>query len=107
MEYAFVIIGVFAVGFIKLSVCLLYWHLFALVRFRRFLIVWITILVLWTIAFVLGELLECGTHPLAVFGTRNEIAKYCKHIHNIGYAIAGSDVATDLITLIIPLPLVS
>ncbi|KAF2475184.1 uncharacterized protein BDR25DRAFT_331759 [Lindgomyces ingoldianus] len=106
MEYAFVLTGVFSIGLVKLSVCLLYWHLFAKVKIRRFLAVWIAIIVTWTVAFLISEFLECGTHPLKVFGTKQDLAKYCPHIHKIGYALVGSDVATDLITLLIPLPLV-
>ncbi|KAF2799254.1 hypothetical protein K505DRAFT_371085 [Melanomma pulvis-pyrius CBS 109.77] len=104
MEYAFVLIGVLSIGLIKLSVSLLYWHIFAKVKFRRFLAIWIGILVMWTLCFVLAELLECGAHPLKVFGTRQEVDKYCPHIHDIGYALIGSDIATDFITLLIPLP---
>jgi hypothetical protein len=106
MEYAFVIVGIFAVGMVKLSVSLLYYHIFALVKLRYFLMFWIAIIIAWTITFVLGEILECGTHPLMIFGSAADVAKYCPHIHSIGYALAGSDIATDLITLLIPLPLV-
>ncbi|KAF2661018.1 hypothetical protein K491DRAFT_674322 [Lophiostoma macrostomum CBS 122681] len=106
MEYAFVLIGVFSIGLVKLSVSLLYWHLFSKVKFRRFLAVWIILLIAWTITFVLAELLECGTHPLKIFSTAKDVAHYCPHIHEIGYALVGSDVGTDLITVLIPLPLV-
>ncbi|KAF2121588.1 hypothetical protein BDV96DRAFT_640972 [Lophiotrema nucula] len=106
MEYAFVIIGVFSIGMVKLSVSLLYWHLFATVTIRRFLIVWIAIIVAWTLTFVLAELLECGAQPLKIFSTAADVKQYCPHIHEIGYALVGSDVATDLITLLIPLPIV-
>jgi hypothetical protein len=106
MEYAFVLIGVFSIGLVKLSVSLLYWHLFSKVKFRRFLSVWIALIIAWTITFVLAELLECGTRPLKIFGTSKDVAEYCPHIHEIGYALVGSDVGTDLITVLIPLPLV-
>lgn len=107
MEYAFVIVGVFSLGLIKLSVSLLYWHIFSRVKFRRFLMFWIIVLVAWTLTFVLAEILECGTRPLKIFGTRHDIEAYCPHIHEIGYALVGSDVATDFVTLLIPIPLVS
>ncbi|KAF2736119.1 FAD/NAD(P)-binding domain-containing protein [Polyplosphaeria fusca] len=106
MEYAFVIIGIFSVGMIKLSVSLLYWHIFSPVRFRKCLMVWIAVIIAWTITFVLGELLECGVHPLKVFGTVKDLDTYCKHRHGIGYALKASDIATDLGTLLIPLPLI-
>jgi hypothetical protein len=106
MEYAFVLLGVLSIGLIKLSVCLLYWHIFARVKIRRFLTVWTVIIAAWTLCFVLAEILECGKYPLKVFGTRKDIEEYCPHIHDIGYALVGSDVATDLITLLIPIPLI-
>ncbi|KAF2263330.1 hypothetical protein CC78DRAFT_581612 [Lojkania enalia] len=106
MEYAFVLIGIFAVGIIKLSVSLLYWHIFARVKFRRFLMGWIILVAAWTVGFVLAEIFECGAHPLKIFGTRHDVETYCSHAHDIGYALVGSDVATDLGTLLIPLPLV-
>lgn len=106
MEYAFVLLGVFSIGLIKLSVCLLYWHIFARVKFRRFLAVWIGIIAAWTLCFVLAEIFECGKHPLKVFGTKKDIEEYCPHIHDIGYALVASDVFTDLVTLLIPIPLI-
>ncbi|KAF2709231.1 hypothetical protein K504DRAFT_406182 [Pleomassaria siparia CBS 279.74] len=106
MEYAFVLVGILAIGLIKLSVSLLYWHIFSKVKFRRFLTVWIVFLVLWTTGFIIAELLECGVHPLKIFGSRQDVKDYCPAVHDIGYALAGSDIATDLITLLIPLPLV-
>jgi hypothetical protein len=107
MEYGFVLVGIFALGLIKLSVTLLYWHIFSRVKIRRFLIFWIIIISTWTLSFILAELLECGAHPLKVFGTAKDVKKYCPHLHTIGYGYVGSDVGTDLITLLIPLPLVT
>jgi hypothetical protein len=89
-----------------LSVCFLYWHLFAQVILRRFLILWMVVIVVWATSFILAGLLECGSHLWAVFGTPTEYLKYCGSAVPSGYALVGSDIATDFITLIIPIPVV-
>jgi hypothetical protein len=100
------LIGVIGVGFLKLSVCFLYWHLFSRVVFRRFLIVWIVIVSLWTVAFVLAILLECGTHLSATFGTPDEYFEYCGSAIPAGYAMMATDLLTDIVTLTIPIPVI-
>ena len=85
----------------------MYWQLFAQVRFRRVLIIWIVILTGWTVAFILAGLLECGSHLMALFGTPDDYVQYCGAAEPSGWANVGSDVATDFITLIIPIPVVS
>lgn len=107
LELSFLLLGILALGLIKTSVSLLYWHLFAKVKFRRFLIVWIIILIVWTTSFVLAGLLECGSHLKALFSTPQEYLHRCGSAIPSGYAYVGSDIATDFITLVIPLPVVS
>jgi hypothetical protein len=58
LELSFLLHGVLALGLVKLSVCFLYWQIFAKVVFRRFLIVWMVVIVGWTFA----GLLKCGSH---------------------------------------------
>jgi len=106
IELAYLLLGILTLGLIKLSVCLLYWQLFARVVFRRFLMVWIIILVGWTLAFVLSGLLECGSHLNAIFGTPKDYLDHCGSAIPSGWAMVGSDVATDFITLVIPIPVV-
>ncbi|KAI2464122.1 hypothetical protein F4781DRAFT_414149 [Annulohypoxylon bovei var. microspora] len=106
IQLGFLLIGVVALGLIKLSVCFLYWQLFAQVVLRRFLIIWMVIIVVWATAFVMSGLLECGNHFMAVFGTPTEYLEHCGSAVPSGYAMVGSDIATDFITLIIPIPVV-
>jgi hypothetical protein len=73
---------------------------------RRFLIVWMVIIVIWMTSFVLAGLLECGTHLWAVFGTPTEYLQHCGSAVPSGYAMVGTDIATDFITLTIPIPVV-
>ncbi|KAK4201297.1 hypothetical protein QBC40DRAFT_278555 [Triangularia verruculosa] len=105
-ELSYLLIGVVALGLIKLSVCFLYWHLFSTVMFRRFLIFWMVALVLWTLAFVLAGLLECGTHLTAIFGTPEEYYRYCQAAMPSGFGMVASDILTDIITVLIPIPVI-
>ncbi|KAI1630546.1 hypothetical protein F4809DRAFT_636478 [Biscogniauxia mediterranea] len=106
IELAFLLLGVANLGFIKLSVCFLYWHLFAEVMLRRFLIFWMVIIVVWATSFVLAGLLECGSHLTALFGQPSEYLEHCGSSIPSGWAMVGSDIATDFITLIIPIPVI-
>lgn len=90
----------------KLSVCFLYWHLFARVVFRRFLAVWIAIVALWTVGFLITGFFQCGTHLTAVLGTAEDYFTHCQAAVPAGYAMMGSDVLTDFITLVIPIPVI-
>ncbi|KAF2826768.1 hypothetical protein CC86DRAFT_416502 [Ophiobolus disseminans] len=89
IELSFLLLGVLALGLIKTSVCFLYWHTFAMVRFRRFLIVEILVIIAWTMAFILAGLLECGKHLKALFGTPDEYLNRCgSAIPSVGASVA-------------------
>ena len=60
----------------------------------------------WTASFVVAGLAECGSHLKAIFGTPQDYLERCGHAIPTGWAMVGSDVATDLITLVIPIPMV-
>jgi hypothetical protein len=89
IELAYLLLSILTLGIIKLSVCLLYWALFARVIFRRSLIVWMIILVGWTLAFVLSGLLECGSHLKALFGTPKDYLNHCGSTIPSGWAVVG------------------
>ncbi len=107
LEYSFILLGIISLGLIKVSATFLYWQLFAQVRFRRFLIIWIVVLIGWTVTFALAHVFQCGSHLTAMFGTPEEYEMWCGAAEPAGYGYVGSDIATDLITLIIPIPVVS
>ncbi|KAK0737602.1 hypothetical protein B0T21DRAFT_168395 [Apiosordaria backusii] len=105
-ELAYLLIGIVALGLVKLSVCFLYWHLFSTVMFRRFLIFWMVVLAVWILGFVLAGLLECGTHLTAIFGTPQEYYEHCQAAMPSGYAMVSSDILTDVVTVLIPIPVI-
>ncbi|KAI1415272.1 hypothetical protein F5Y13DRAFT_196630 [Hypoxylon sp. FL1857] len=106
IQLGFLLIGVAALGLIKLSICFLYWQIFAQVALRRFLIVWMVVITTWALAFIMAGLLECGSHLTAIFGTPAEYLEHCGSAAPSGYAMVGSDIATDFVTLIIPIPVI-
>lgn len=109
IQLAYLLLGIVALGLIKLSICFLYWQMFAKLSsnwiLRRFLIVWMIVIVGWTTAFVLAGLLECGTHLTAVFSPTGYL-EHCGSAISSGYAMVGTDIVTDFVTLIIPIPII-
>ncbi|KAK3384843.1 hypothetical protein B0H63DRAFT_448946 [Podospora didyma] len=88
------VLGIVATGLVKLSVCLLYWRLFARVISRRFLMAWSVIIVCWTVAFVLAGLPECSSQLPALFSSAEVYYQYC------GSAVpAVMDTRTKVLTL--------
>ncbi|RYC57229.1 hypothetical protein CHU98_g8984 [Xylaria longipes] len=106
VEFAFLILGVLGVGFVKLSTCFLYWNLFGKLMFRPFLIFWTIIIFFWTLAFSIFFFAECGDHLLALFAQPADYDRYCKASIPAGWVQVGTDVGTDLVTLLIPIPVV-
>lgn len=100
------LLGFFATGLIKLSVTFLYYRIFNKPLFRRIFIIWSILLILWTTASCLAGLLECGSHFMALFDNVAVYNQYCGAALPIGIAIVGSNVGTDLVTMIIPIPMV-
>lgn len=64
------------------------------------------VIIIWAASFVLAGLLECGTHLKALFGEPQEYLDHCGAAMPSGYAMIASDILTDLITLLIPIPVV-
>ncbi|KAF2182285.1 hypothetical protein K469DRAFT_729030 [Zopfia rhizophila CBS 207.26] len=91
LESVFLLLGITASGFVNTSVSFLSWNLFAEVAFGRFLKCWIAIIMGWTVAFALNP---------------EEYQQYCEAFKGAGFAYIGSDIGTDLITLLIPIPIV-
>lgn len=105
LQNAVFLISIPALGLIRVSISLLYWHLFAAVKLRRFLIFWIVLMVAWSLAFFICKMVQCKGH-LEALGPQ-DFQKYCHACENSGYVYAGTGVLADLGTLIIPIPVVS
>ncbi|KAI9666005.1 MAG: hypothetical protein M1821_003940 [Bathelium mastoideum] len=107
IELALLLLGIFTLGLVKLSVSFLYYRIFEKPIFRRVMIIWIAIIIAWTMSFVIAGLAECGSHLLSLFGTPQAYLARCGNAIPTGYAMIGSDLATDFITLMLPIPMVS
>ena len=99
-------LGILAIGLIKISVSFLYQHIFDKRSFRIVINVWIVILSLWVVAFLLATLLQCGKVRYLISKSPQDEVDHCGSAIPAGYGMVGSDVATDLITLVLPIPMV-
>ncbi|KAJ2981941.1 hypothetical protein NUW58_g6557 [Xylaria curta] len=106
VEFNFLLLGVLGIGFLKLSVCFLYWDLFAKHKCRHFIIFWMVVIVIWTAAFFIELFAECRDHFLALFAQPQDYAQHCGASIPAGWALGGTDIATDIVTLLIPVPII-
>ncbi|KAL8832008.1 MAG: hypothetical protein Q9191_000537 [Dirinaria sp. TL-2023a] len=108
IEWIFFFISIFAYGFIKLSVLFFYRRLFADRSSNHFDIiskVAIVIVVAWTLAYGLAEILRCGGHVAAFWGPLIELA-HCKTAYKFINTLFITDLITDLLVVGLPIPIV-
>ena len=67
----------------------------------------IVITLLWTIGFTLALVFECGGSFWALFGSAQNLIKYCVKTLQLAQGFVISDVITDVMILCLPLPMVS
>jgi hypothetical protein len=60
----------------------------------------------WTVAFFFSQLFTCGTHFSAIWGSINDLKRYCVKTLQKQHAIAISGFILNAIIFVIPLPLV-
>jgi len=92
-------------GFTKLSVLMFYKRIFQGPTFNRVIWTVIVIIILWTIAFFLVNLLECLPIPLNWVGN-GDLAGHCINETSMYIGQAYSDVFTDILILSLPLPMI-
>ena len=66
----------------------------------------IVLLVLWSLSFFLATAFECGTRIYEQWNTYVTATTMCIKLGDFQTAFAVSDVITDIITLLIPIPMV-
>ena len=93
-------------GLIKLSVLLLYRRLFLGRIFGFYSLAMCILIVLWSFAFFFATAFQCGTRISAWWTSVKTIDQYCDKtaVLELGFGI--SDVITDLMVLMIPLPII-
>lgn len=63
---------------------------------------------LWSLAFVLMVIFDCGSHIFANWGSAADQEAYCAAIgHTMEEGLAGSDLILDVVLIILPIPSVS
>ena len=63
----------------------------------------IVIIVLWIIAFTVGNATQCGTHLSASWSGPTQFFQYCSGALSVMFGFAITDFLTDIIIIIIPL----
>jgi hypothetical protein len=96
---------------VKLSFLFLYYRLFTQANhpyhaFNVILYIMMAICTVWAIGFFLGAMLTCPGH-VSAYWTSIDRKKYCFNTKPYLYALAWSDVGTDAIIILLPIPLVS
>lgn len=98
-------------GFIKLSIIAFYRRLFVTNKNTFFDILTKAanvVVFLWSIAYILIDIFDCGSHLDANWGTFEELLAYCTTIgFTSEYGFVISDFLLDVLVISLPLPLVS
>lgn len=93
----------------KLSVIFFCRRIFCDVFKNRFDIITkilVSLVVVWSVGFTFAVIFECGTNFWALFGTADNLVKYCVETLKLAEAFVISDAITDLMILGLPLPMV-
>lgn len=93
-------------GVIKLSVLLLYRRLFLGRLFNRYSLAMCAVIILWSLSFFFAFAFQCHTDIVHWWTSAATIEKYCDNTNALNLAFVISDVLTDLMILIIPIPIV-
>ncbi|KAL5389689.1 hypothetical protein DPSP01_002184 [Paraphaeosphaeria sporulosa] len=108
-KYNFVkcILLIAGIGLVKLSVVFLYRRIFNVVRtFKIYSLTLIVLLAGWTVAFLFANIFQCSVHISALWGSAEGILRYCKTSGPASYGFVVSDIITDVLVLVSPVPIV-
>lgn len=87
-------------GFTKVSVILLYRRIFRTPIFQRICLVYIGVVIVWTISFFFACLFQC--YPVTPF-VEGFYGNKCTQVLVLYNALGGSDVALDVLIIILPI----
>lgn len=99
-------ISIVTYGALKLSVLFLFRRIFIGPLFSKVSLLALVIVSAWTVAFFFATLFQCGTIPSRLWSSPRDVATYCSSYKYIQLGHATSDVATDLVVLTIPMPII-
>ena len=101
---------VLAYGFIKLSIIFFVRRIFNVTNgtwFNVFSTALVIIDIVWTLGFFLAFLCGCKTRTWANWSTLEDVTIYCGNGLAAEMALVCSDLIIDILTFILPLPMVS
>ena len=93
-------------GLIKLSVLLFYRRIFLGRLFKMYSLLMCIFIFLWSFSFFFATAFQCGTHISAWWTSVSTINRYCDKTATLELAFGITDVITDVMVLVIPLPIV-
>lgn len=93
----------FALAGIKLSILALYYRIFITETFRKIVVAVATFVVLWVITIEIPIFLIC--RPLQTFWNPS-LSKNCLDVTAIIYYITTSNLFTDLVVFVLPVPVI-
>lgn len=104
----FNILFVLAIGLVKTSVLFFYLRLFSLKsKVRITLIALITIVAMWTVAWLFESIFNCKLNLWNIQGPSKDLKTKCVDISAADLALCVTDFFMDLVIIIFPIPLVS
>ena len=95
-----------ALGLTKISVILLYRRIFRGKYFDRYSLSILVLLAAWMTSFFFARLFQCGTRVTIYWAHLFERTSHCVDMYAISKAWTISDVITDVLILITPVPLI-
>ncbi|KAJ5257194.1 hypothetical protein N7478_013298 [Penicillium angulare] len=99
-KFALHMLSVLGLGFTKISVVLLYRRIFQTPGFQRVCLVYIYVVVAWTISFFFACLFQCT--PVTPF-VEGFYGNKCTNVIVLYNVVSGSDVALDVLIIILPI----
>jgi hypothetical protein len=103
------LICILALGLIKMSLLTFYYRIFCPHKSGAahiIIIIMMVVVALWTVAFFFIYLFICEGHFSAFWGSTERLQAKCIYTLLVTYCFTVSDVVTDCLVLVIPLPLV-
>ncbi|KAI0002685.1 plasma membrane protein Pth11-like protein [Xylariaceae sp. FL0662B] len=108
LEYAFSIMLTLALGCIKASILFFYLRIFSVHKGKVhvFLVGFITLIALWTIAFFFIMIFGCKLDSKALWGSTLDLMAQCTKTLGSVIAFCVTDFATDVLVIFVPIPLI-
>ena len=110
LQFAFQLTQVLSLGLVKVSVLLFYRRIFAnksaATLFNIVSQIWIVVVLLWTVAFFFAFIFSCELRSWALWISSETFYKDCHNTIILEEGFVASDFGTDIVTLIVPLPMV-